>query len=70
MKNVIAHLMGGIGNQMFQYACAKAIAKRNNANLLLDTKTGFLLDKVYKNSFYLNSFNLDYKKSNYILQYE
>lgn len=71
MKNLITHLMGGIGNQMFQYACAKAIAKRNNAKLILDTKTGFINDKVFQNSFYLNKFNIDYNKSNliYFLQY-
>ncbi len=37
---VIASLIGGLGNQMFQYAAARALADRHNAPLLLDT-SGF-----------------------------
>jgi len=33
---VISQLCGGFGNQLFQYAAARAIATRNNALLLLD----------------------------------
>ena len=36
MKVVIAHLLGGLGNQMFQYAAARAVALRCNAPLILD----------------------------------
>ena len=57
--------MGGLGNQMFQYAFAKSFAKKNNAKLVLDTKTGFIMDKVFNNSFYLNDFNFIYNKLNY-----
>ncbi len=32
----IVRLMGGIGNQMFQYAVGRAVAKRNNEQLKLD----------------------------------
>lgn len=35
---VIVRLWGGLGNQMFQYACGYAVAKRNNTDLLLDTR--------------------------------
>ncbi len=33
---VIVKLVGGLGNQMFQYATGRAVAYRNGANLLLD----------------------------------
>jgi hypothetical protein len=33
---VVTRLSGGLGNQLFQYAAARAIAKRRNARLLLD----------------------------------
>lgn len=35
---IIVRLWGGLGNQMFQYACGYALAKKNNTNLLLDTR--------------------------------
>jgi len=35
---VIARLTGGLGNQMFQYAAARALADRLDADLLLDTR--------------------------------
>jgi hypothetical protein len=40
-KAVIARILGGLGNQMFQYACGKALAKRTNSKLLLDL-SGFM----------------------------
>lgn len=33
---IIVKLMGGLGNQMFQYACARHLAERNNDILKLD----------------------------------
>lgn len=36
MKAVVVRLMGGLGNQMFQYATAKALALRIGAELQLD----------------------------------
>jgi hypothetical protein len=35
--NIIAQLQGGLGNQLFQYATARALAYRENASLQLDT---------------------------------
>ena len=37
---IITRLKGGFGNQMFQYACGRALAIRNNDILKMDT-TGF-----------------------------
>ena len=36
MSDVVIRLVGGLGNQMFQYAAAKAVALRNGAELTLD----------------------------------
>ena len=50
---VIVQLMGGLGNQMFQYAAGRALAIRNNAELYVDGTSGFARDKVYKRTFEL-----------------
>lgn len=36
---MLARLSGGLGNQLFQYAAARAIALRNGAELSLDTRS-------------------------------
>jgi hypothetical protein len=36
LKAVLVHLLGGLGNQMFQYAAARAVAERCKAPLVLD----------------------------------
>jgi len=36
VKAVFAHLLGGLGNQMFQYAAARAVSVRCRAPLILD----------------------------------
>jgi len=46
---IIVKLMGGLGNQMFQYAAAKSIALKNETNLFLDTS--FLEDNYKKDNF-------------------
>lgn len=60
---IIVQLKGGLGNQMFQYAFARYLSIKNNANLLID-KT-FLEDRTPKENFVfrnfdLNIFNLDF----------
>ncbi len=35
---VVTRLLGGLGNQMFQYAFGRAVAIKNNTHLLLDIK--------------------------------
>ena len=57
MQNkIIAHLMGGLGNQMFQYAAARSIAYNNDIPLYLDSYTGFYRDKIYKRKYELFHF--------------
>jgi len=33
---ICVRLMGGLGNQMFQYSCGKALAEKHQTELLLD----------------------------------
>lgn len=35
---VIVRLLGGVGNQLFQYACAKSLAYQRDARLILDLR--------------------------------
>lgn len=51
---VIARLAGGLGNQLFMYAFAKALAVRNQVPLLLDTVSGFARDRNYKRNYLLD----------------
>ena len=54
MKKVIVRLANGLGNQLFTYSAAYTFAKKNNAKLFIDDKSGF-----YKRSKYeLHNFNI------------
>ena len=52
---IIANIIGGLGNQMFQYATARALSKKLDQPLLLDTSdfdgyqlhNGFELDQIF-----------------------
>lgn len=55
MRRVL--LMGGLGNQMFQYAFARAYAEKNNLELFLDTS--FLMDKTQRENFTQRDYELD-----------
>ncbi|MEA4983759.1 MAG: alpha-1,2-fucosyltransferase [Paludibacter sp.] len=61
---IFVSIFGGLGNQMFQYATAKAVAKRLNVELKLDiqhvTDRKFRKNFTYRN-FELSVFNLDEK---------
>lgn len=54
---VIVKLYGGLGNQLFQYAAARALAIRNESLLKLDASSGFERD-FYKRRYSLNHFNI------------
>ncbi|MGZ0708422.1 alpha-1,2-fucosyltransferase [Coraliomargarita sp. W4R53] len=51
-------LCGGLGNQLFQYAFARALAERFDAGVQLDLGTGFARDLVYRRNYELNVFQL------------
>lgn len=54
---IIVKLMGGLGNQMFQYAAAKSLAGHLRTSFKLDTT--FLLDRTPKENFVYRDFDLD-----------
>ncbi|WP_159473060.1 alpha-1,2-fucosyltransferase [Chryseobacterium sp. 18068] len=53
---VAVELIGGLGNQMFQYATAKALALHRDEHLLLDSR---LFDNYKLHSYCLNHFNIE-----------
>ncbi len=55
MRSVIVHLMGGLGNQMFQYAAGRALAQRLGATLKLDV-SAYASDPL--RSYSLSPFNI------------
>lgn len=54
---VIVKLMGGLGNQLFQYAAARRFALANNMRLKLDHLTGYENDS-YGRKYSLKHFNI------------
>ena len=63
-KSVIIYIKGGIGNQIFQYAFARALALRHNRELYLDTSSlegrrGNKYRKTYEGHHYrLNKYSI------------
>lgn len=64
-KKVIVGLAGGLGNQMFQYAFGRALACRNEAELVLDTWSGFVRDFLYKRNYELDFLNITGRKARF-----
>lgn len=52
---IIAHLVGGLGNQLFQYAAARRLAHVHNAALKLDISA---FEKYHLHAYHLNHFNI------------
>ncbi|MBK7937529.1 MAG: alpha-1,2-fucosyltransferase [Lewinellaceae bacterium] len=63
MAKIIARVLGGLGNQLFIYASAKALAIRTGSELVLDTRSGFLRDD-YQRQFALKHFEVHYREAN------
>lgn len=55
---LIVKLKGGLGNQLFQYAASRALAHRNDISLIIDGRSGFYRDKVFRRSYSLNYFRI------------
>jgi hypothetical protein len=55
---LIAHMAGGLGNQMFIYAAARCLSMRHGIELVLDTRSGFAVDRRYGRTFQLQHLNL------------
>ena len=53
---IIVSLFGGLGNQMFQYACGKVVAKNLNAELKLDIS--HVTDRTLRNNFTYRDYEL------------
>jgi hypothetical protein len=56
-NNLILRVSAGLGNQLFMYASAFAIAKKLNRNLLIDNETAFESRKNIR-TYDLNNFNI------------
>ena len=61
-KKLYLCLLGGLGNQLFQYAFAKNLQIKYNCDLILDNKTGFYLDFRDKRKFELENISQGIKK--------
>lgn len=57
MRKIVANLRGGLGNQCFIYATARALTLKTNSMLVLDDGY-FLDDTIYHRSFSLEPFAL------------
>ena len=55
---VIAHIKGGLGNQLFCYAAARRLALVNQAELVIDDVNGFACDVTYQRQYSLHRFNI------------
>jgi hypothetical protein len=54
---ITVRLSGGMGNQMFQYACGRALSLKYNTDLQLDT--AYLLDRRPRKNFTFRDYDLD-----------
>lgn len=58
MPTLVVVLKGGLGNQLFQYATARALADRTGADLAIDAWTGFARDFRYRRRPALGAFEI------------
>lgn len=63
VNKLVVRLKGGLGNQMFQYAAALGLADRHGLELVVDTRSGFARDRVYRRRFSLEDFHLPARRA-------
>jgi hypothetical protein len=68
MRKLCVQLSGGLGNQMFQYAAARAFALDNQLQLVLDRWSGFARDKQYKRNYELNRLPIKKLLANFLMR--
>ena len=56
-KKLVVRLAGGLGNQLFTYSAARRLAKVNDAELVVDQKSGFDIDRTYRQRYQLHHFS-------------
>ena len=61
MRKLIIRLKGGLGNQLFQYATARAISIDKNVDLFIDSWSGFIRDYKYQRKYSLKNFPIKAK---------
>jgi hypothetical protein len=54
---ILVRMMGGIGNQFFQYSFGRCLSYKNNDKLILDT-TQMMTKKVPESTYSLNDYNI------------
>lgn len=64
MSKLIVNLSGGIGNQFFQYSCARSLSIKFNLDLHLDRLSGFINDKQYKRKYELGNYTVNSRYAN------
>lgn len=55
MPKIYSSLKGGLGNQLFQYAAARALCLKTDSTLVLDTWSGFVRDTQYRRHYELDA---------------
>lgn len=64
-RKIYLTLFGGLGNQLFQYACALNLSREIGADLVIDHVSGFIFDRKFKRNFNLPK-NFNVKKINFL----
>lgn len=64
-SKVVVRLAGGLGNQLFQWACGYALAHRTDSELVLDVRSGFLTDFKYRRFYELGPLNLAFREASF-----
>lgn len=63
MHKIIVRIKGGLGNQLFCYAAARRLAIVNNAELVIDDRTGFRRDTQYRRTYLLDHFHIPARRA-------